>query len=243
VPGVEDVKQVRLRRSGPDVFADVTLAVNHAATFERTHEIADRAETAIRAVLPRADVVIHVEPVAGSREDVLTRVRILAARHGLGAHGIRIYEDEAGRRTIELHVEVNEALSLEEAHRQATAFEADLRQAVPEVGRIVTHLEPAGEASATVQAEVARAESPDEALVRAAIAEFLAGSPLTLGPHDVQCQLAGGEMAVSFHCTLDASTDITAAHQLTEQLEKHLRIRVPALGRVVIHVEPYETGG
>jgi divalent metal cation (Fe/Co/Zn/Cd) transporter len=31
---------------------------------------------------------------------------------------------------------------------------------------------------------------------------------------------------------------ITDAHELTEQLEKHVRARVPSVGRVVIHVEP-----
>jgi divalent metal cation (Fe/Co/Zn/Cd) transporter len=74
--------------------------------------------------------------------------------------------------------------------------------------------------------------------VRAAIDEFLAASPSALAPHDVQVQLAGGELQVSFHCTLDASLAITTAHDLTQQLEKHLRHRVPTLGRVVIHVEP-----
>ena len=35
VPGVEAVTRLRLRRSGPEIFADVTLAVGHAAAFER----------------------------------------------------------------------------------------------------------------------------------------------------------------------------------------------------------------
>jgi len=238
VPGVEGVKQVRLRRSGPDMFADVTLAVNHATPFEKTHEIADRAEAAVRSVLPRADVVVHIEPVAGPHEDLLTKIRVLAARQGLGAHGIRIYEEETGCRAVELHLEVSESLSLEEAHRQATAFEEELRIAVPAMARIVTHLEPTGGTSCKISAGDVQAEPPSQSLVRAAIEDFLAKSPLAVDPHDLQVQLAGGELQVSFHCTLDASLAITAAHDLTQQLEKHLRMRVPTLGRVVIHVEP-----
>jgi cation diffusion facilitator family transporter len=238
VAEVVSVKQVRLRRSGPDIFADVTLTVSHAASFEKSHEIADRAEAAVRAVLPRADVVVHIEPVAAPEEDVLTTIRVLAARHGLGAHGIRIYEEEGGRRAAELHLEVSESLSLDEAHRQATAFEEELRAAAPGVARVVTHLEPTGGASSTVQAGCGEGRPPGEAMVRAAIEEFLAASPSPLAPHEVQVQLAGGELQVSFHCALDRSLAITAAHELTQQLEKHLRQRVPSLGRVVIHVEP-----
>ena len=238
VEGVLGVRQVRLRRSGPDMFADVTLTVDHAATLEKSHDIADRAEAAVRYVLPRADVVVHVEPVAGPHEDLLTTIRVLAARQGLGAHGIRIYEDEGGSRAVELHLEVSESLSLDEAHRQATVFEDELGTAVPGMARIVTHLEPTGGASSRVRAACVAGRAPGEAIVRAAIDEFLAASPSALAPHDVQVQLAGGELQVSFHCTLDASLAITTAHDLTQQLEKHLRHRVPTLGRVVIHVEP-----
>jgi cation diffusion facilitator family transporter len=232
VPGVESVKQVRLRRSGPEVFADVTLAVNRATAFEKTHAIADQAENAVRSVFPKADVVVHVEPVAGDQDDPLTLIRVLAARHGLGAHGIRIYEQQ-GQRWLELHLEVNESLNLEEAHRQATEFEEDVRQAIPGLDPIVTHLEPAGTVSATIPVENA-----GQAEVRQAIHEFLEAHDLALRPHEVKVQATGEELAVSFHCTLDADTAITTAHEVTEQLEKHLRAKVPSVGRVVIHVEP-----
>ena len=35
--------------------------------------------------------------------------------------------------------------------------------------------------------------------------------------------MTGGELAVSFHCTLDAATAITEAHELTVRLEEYLR--------------------
>ena len=76
-----------------------------------------------------------------------------------------------------------------------------------------------------------------------AIGDFLHDYPLAVKPHDVQVQQAGGELAVSFHCTLDASTAITAAHELTVRLEEYLRSHVPGLGRVAIHVEPDKKKG
>ena len=112
VEGVESVSKVRMRRSGPTVFADVTLSVGQAISFERAHEIADEAADAVRRVVPEADVVVHAEPLALSDHDITTQVRILAARRGLGAHAIRLYEDtgqeEAGQRCLELHLEMPE---------------------------------------------------------------------------------------------------------------------------------------
>ncbi len=186
----------------------------------------------MHAVLPNADVVVHVEPIAPGEEDVTTIVRLLAARHGLGAHGIRIYEED-GQRWLELHLEVSDALLLDEAHRQATEFERALRTEPARGKRIVTHIEPTGDAAATI-----RGQPTGQLQVQKAIADFLRDYPLRVKPHDVRVQLAGGELAVSFHCTLDPATAITAAHNLTVRLEEHLRSRVQGLGRVVIHVEP-----
>ena len=234
VPGVEQVKQVRVRRSGPKIFADVTLTVDQTAPFEGAHEIASQAETAVRVLLPEADVVVHVEPAEPGRQDATTTVRVLADRHGLGAHGIRIYE-ESGGRSLELHLEVDESLDLESAHGQATRFEQALRESIPGLVRIVTHIEPSGDASATRQAELVGRPQIDEVL-----REFLDAHPLSIDPHDVKVQLDGGELAVSFHCALDPATNITDAHDLTEKFEDFLRTRIPNLGRVVIHVEPRE---
>jgi cation diffusion facilitator family transporter len=232
VQGVEDVTRLRLRRSGPEIFADVTLAVGRGAAFERAHAIAHEVEAAVAAVLPNTDVVVHVEPVTPNEEDVTTVVRLLAARHGLGAHGIRIYEENR-QRWLELHLEVNESLLLDEAHRQATDFERALRQTLPGVTRIITHIEPTGDAVATIHGKPS-----GQSDVQKAIADFLRDYPLPVKAHDVRVQQAGSELAVSFHCTLDASTAITAAHELTVRFEEYLRAHVPGLGRVAIHVEP-----
>lgn len=62
VPDVRGVSQVRVRQSGPQTFADVTLQVDRGISVERAHAIADRAEAAIRQAVPGVDVVVHAEP-------------------------------------------------------------------------------------------------------------------------------------------------------------------------------------
>jgi divalent metal cation (Fe/Co/Zn/Cd) transporter len=157
---------------------------------------------------------------------------MLAVRHGLGAHGIRLYEENR-RRWLELHLEVQESLTLDEAHRQASVFEQDLRAQVPGLTRIVSHLEPTGDATAIIQAESAR-----KAEVCEALEDFFRQHQLSAHLHKVKVQWAGGELQVSFHCRLDAATRITDAHEVTVKAEEFLRGRIPHLGRVVIHVEP-----
>jgi divalent metal cation (Fe/Co/Zn/Cd) transporter len=161
---------------------------------------------------------------------------VLAARYGLGAHGVRLYE-EGGERSLELHLEVDAALQLDEAHRQASQFEQALHETIPGLKRVVTHIEPAGDAAATVRAEPAA-----DAEVEAALREFLMRYDLLDEPHALNVQWANGELAISFHCRLAPNTSITEAHSFTKRLETFLRERIAHVGRVLIHVEPYKEG-
>jgi cation diffusion facilitator family transporter len=236
VPGVMDVTQARVRRSGPESFADVRLTVARDTPFERTHEIATAAEQAVRHILPGADVVVQVDPVTGDHEGVLATVRILAARHGLGAHGIRIYDLSTGRHLLELHLEVSDSLTVEAAHGQATAFEEALREALPAIDQIVTHIEPTGEAALRRNATAA-----DEAQIRRILREVSETNGFRCRAHDITIRRVAGELQLSFHCTMNGGMSITEAHTTTERLESVLRKQVPNLGRVVIHVEPPAT--
>ncbi len=150
-----------------------------------------------------------------------------------------LYEENA-QRWLELHLEVPESLTLEEAHRQATLFENDVRAGVAGMMRIVSHLEPVGDNTAIV-----RAEPTDAAEVLAAVNEFFHGDASIAQVHNVKVQRAGGQTQVSFHCRVDPQMLIGEAHDLTVALEARIRTCVPNVGRVVIHVEPRKeaTGG
>jgi len=236
VEDVVEVTRVRVRRSGPETFAEVTLTVDPGSGLEHAHAVADRAESAVAAAIPGTDVVVHVEPGQGKTEDVIELVRRLALRHELRAHGLRIYEQD-GRRAVDLHLEVGAGLTVADAHAKATAFEDDLRQFLPDVVQIVTHLEPSGEADVT-----RRSEAADEAQVREVLAEVAHAAGVECQPHDIQVKRVAGELDVSFHCAVDAQAKIGDAHLFTERVEQALRAHIPGLGRVVIHVEPREAG-
>lgn len=233
VPGVLEVKRARIRRSGPDVFADVILTVPRDTPLERAHAIADQAEAAAGRVVFGADVVVHIEPVGGDQGGIVRTVQMIAARHGLGAHAVSVYEVD-GQRALELHLEISDELSVDAAHEQATAFENDVAEALPGIGQIVTHLEPAGEGTACMQG--ARA---DVAVVERVL-DDLAQSPgfHDLCFHQLGVRRVGERLFVSFHCAVDPSKPLSEAHAMTVEVERALRQRIPNLGRVVIHIEP-----
>lgn len=244
VPGVERVRQVRVRRSGPEYFADITLLVPPESSVEEAHEIATRAEKAVFEVLPSADVMVNVAPSSipqdgsaeisprsanGSRLEI---IRNTSGHFGLGVHGIRIY-DVIGQQSLEMHVEVRDNLLLSEAHSQVTAFENALRQSLPGLEKITTHIEPIGDASVTRQVTPA-----DRELIMQVLQTLPEETGLVCDVHNIDVHTAGEELVVSFDCVMDPTMEIVDAHSVTEQIERKLRARIPSLGRVVIHVEP-----
>jgi cation diffusion facilitator family transporter len=64
VPGVEDCHQVRMRYSGAQLFVDVHVLLDGNRTLWDVHALTDEAERVVQAVIPRADITIHPEPVA-----------------------------------------------------------------------------------------------------------------------------------------------------------------------------------
>jgi cation diffusion facilitator family transporter len=234
VAGVLEVRSVRLRRAGPELFVELNVGVARDAALERAHETAHEAEAAVRKAVAATDVVVHVEPVEEPGESLLTTIRVTAARLGLGAHAIRIYQEPAGP-CVELHLEVDDKLRVGEAHELATRFEAELRAAIPDFQQIVTHTEPIGDSSAICSGSI-----DDERPVRSALEAIKAELCLGCLEHELQVKRVAGALDVSFHCGVASETSIVQAHDLTERMEKALRARVPNLGRVVIHLEPEE---
>jgi divalent metal cation (Fe/Co/Zn/Cd) transporter len=232
VPGVVEVKRARVRRSGPEAFADIVLTVAPNVPLEKAHQISTHAQEAVQKVLPHADVVVQVDPGSLGTDGLVETVRLLAMRQGLGVHSIHLYEMR-GARMLELHLEVPETLRMGEAHREATRFEEELQAHIPSLTEVVTHIEPAGDGSATHQA------SPeDEARLSQAVLGVANRLGVTCQPHQIHVRRVDDELVLSFHCSVDPNMEIASAHALSEQMEREIRKSILELERVVIHLEP-----
>ena len=232
VAGVREVRQVRVRRSGPEVFVDLVLVVGRAESLQSSHVIACGAEAAIKRELPSADVVVHVEPAEGSGEDLLTAARRIAASHDAAAHNLLVYEDDA-HLVLEMHLEMNADLPLVQANRRAVEIDEELRRTMPRLARVVTHVEPAGGARATTLATPKETSQIHDALLR--VPEFTSRG---VAPQNIEIRRSGSEFSLSFCCALPGSTSVKDAHDFTEKIERSLRSQIPNLGRVMARIEP-----
>ncbi|MFH1262962.1 MAG: cation diffusion facilitator family transporter [Pseudomonadota bacterium] len=233
VAGVAEVKQARLRRSGPTFFADITLAVGQDSPFSFAHRIAHEAEEAVRKILPEADVVVHVDPAGEAHDNTVGRIREIASKHGLQAHAIAVSSGEKSG-SIEMHLEMDGGLRVAEAHEKVSGFEKELHDTLPRFPVITTHIEPVTDGVL----DDAAAKPDDAQQVRDLLRGMSRENRTTLEAHDLQVRREDGKLVIVFHLVCDGSVSLAEAHTLTAKIEARLRQQIHDVGRIVIHTEP-----
>src|SRR5467141_281788 len=235
--GVLDVDRIRVRRAGNRHFVDATVSVARTASLEQVHALSDAIEKRIGEIVP-ADVMVHAEPRAPQGEHLFEAIRAAAQSLGLAIHDLTAVQ-QAGQLFIELHLEVDEKLSLREAHRQASDLEEKIRELRDGQVEVNIHIEPLGRHIATPDAGLGEMKQ----LARA-IEEFLNGLPSEFDElvncHDVRARQVEHHILVSCHCTMKSQLPITQVHDVTAVLEDRVKERFPQIFRVTIHPEPFE---
>lgn len=231
LPDVLNIERVRLRLSGNNYFADLTVGMPRNLSFQRTEQVKEQVADAVHRILPEADVVVHAVPRAAKSESVFDRVRAVAARHNLSVHDLSVQHADS-KLHLEQHVEVPESLSLREAHALVTQIEAEMHADVPEIDTILTHIE---SERGTIQNEARRTEDAAlEADLRRIAHEF----PAILDVHDVVVSKGRERMQIACHCTLPDDLTMAEVHALITALEDQVKSELPQVTRVFIHPEP-----
>ena len=235
--GVLDVDRVRVRRAGNRHFVDATVSVARTASLEQVHALSDAIEKRVGEIVP-SDVMVHAEPRAPQGEHLFEAIRAVAQRMGLAIHDLSALQQQ-GKLFIELHLEVDENLSLRDAHRQATELEEGIRHLRDGPIEVNIHIEPLGRHIAT----------PDDGAgemkqLSRAVEQFLNSLPSEFDElvncHDVRTRQVAHHILVSCHCTMKGTLPITQIHDVTATLEDRVKEKFPQIHRVTIHPEPVE---
>ncbi len=240
VPGVLAVEQTRVRRAGSSTFADLTLALPRSYTFEHTGELVRAATQAVQNVVADADVVIHTVPRETATESIFDRVRAVAARNNVGVHEVSV-QSAAGRLRVELHVELNEKLTLAEAHSFVTGMEAEILRDIPELHSVLTHIEsePGTIIRPTVLDEDADGQARREAnRLESALLQTASNFSEVLDVHAIHIERRDEHLQVSCHCTMPDALPMGRVHQIITDLEDHFKLQCPEVYKVLIHPEP-----
>ncbi|HLI61970.1 MAG TPA: cation-efflux pump [Terriglobales bacterium] len=231
VDGVLEVERVRIRRSGNRYFVDVSVAMSRNVTFQKSEQVSNGVAARIRGLLPDADVVVNAVARAGHQESLFDRIRAVATRNNLNVHDISV-QDIDGALHVEQHVELDERLSLKEAHDRVTRLESEMKQDVHEISSILTHIE---SEPATIETSNGLEPMPGVEQRLQAVTEHF---PEVVDLHDLMFKRVGGRLYLSLHITMKDDLPLSRVHDIQTAMEGRFRQEVPELFRVLIHPEP-----
>ena len=231
VEGLLEIDRVRIRRAGNRYFADLSIGLARNVTFQRSEQVTDAVTDAVHSVLPDADVMVRSIPRPSISENIFDRVRAVAARNNVNVHDVSV-QDLNGRLHAEQHLELDERLTLKQAHDRVSAMEAEIMREVPEISTILTHIE---SEPATIEAgnQVMR-DATLERRLKAAIKDF----PEILDMHELELKRVRGRLYISCHCTMADDLPLSRVHDIQTDLESRFKMEAPELFRVLIHPEP-----
>jgi len=232
IQGIQGIQRLRVRHSGAETFVDLTLEMPRTATFEESHLLTTIVEQTIEDIIPRSDVMVHIEPVIKDRHSLIEEVRSIAALEGLRVHGIRAH-DVMGHLSLEMHVEIPEWMTISQAHGRVSSLEERLQDEMEGLDDIVSHIEPIGDNEIRRQSIPLSTEE-----IHDLVQEIAMNIPGICDCHEMKIHSDGNERSITFHCHVDPDMSVSQAHRLTIELESEIRKKVPELGRVVIHTEP-----
>jgi cation diffusion facilitator family transporter len=230
-PPVE-LRRIRLRQAAGSHFADIVIGVPPASAVEQGHAAADAVEDAVERAVPGTDVVVHVEPAA---TDAALGERALAA--ALRVPGVREIHNvdvlRAGERTeLSLHLKLPGGMALGDAHDVASRVEAAIRDELPQIDAVHTHLEPLGvETDARAVGADASGREREEVgrLVEAATGR---------APRDLRLYRTEDGLVVFLTLAVGPDEELASAHAYASEIERRLHEALPDIAEVIVHTEP-----
>ena len=230
-PGVLNVEQVRVRRSGSSYFADITVGLSRGLTFQRSEALVEQVTSAVQELLPGSDVVVRTVPLEGFSESIFDKIRAVASRNNVLLHDVSVQSFDEGLH-VEQHIEVSETLSLKDAHSFVCNIESQMRRDVPEIYSVLTHIE--SEPATIEHPSSLQRDRRMEQELRKAAADF----PSILDIHDVNVSRVADHLQISCHCTMPDELPMHEVHTLITSLEDRFKLACPDVYRVLIHPEP-----
>lgn len=232
VDGVREVRSVRVRRSGPNLIGDASIATGRMLSVEAASGLADAVKAHAREVMPGLDLAVAVEGQE-QRADIVERIHAAAARNGgvRDLHNVTVEREANGSLHLTMHAKMPGDLTLADASRTSRSLERSIRSELPEATRIDIHLEPMEPMVVPGQDVTAR-----RAQLAARMREVVESHPDVRRCLDVE--LSDRQNQIYAHVVAEVAGEVSLerAHEIESQLEEMIRREIPEVHEVVTRV-------
>jgi cation diffusion facilitator family transporter len=229
VNGVREVRSVRVRRSGPNLLGDASIATRRMLPVEAAGAMVDEVKRVARETLPALELTVLVEGQTRA-SDLVERIHAVAARDGgvRDLHNVTVEREHDGSLHLSMHAKLQGDISLATANRTRAQFESALREELPDAARIDIHLEPL-EPTVVVGEDVTQ----ERAQLAERIRQVVEAHPEVRRCVSVELSDRHGHIYAHVVAALSGDVSLEHAHQVETDLEAQIRMGVPEVREVV----------
>ena len=229
VIGVREVRSVRVRRSGPNLIGDASIATRRMLSVEAAGALADEVKRKASSVLPTLDLSVLVEGQA-LQGDLVERIHAAAARNGgvRDLHNVTVEREADGSLHLTMHAKLPGDLTLAKASQVSGALEETLRAELPDATRIDIHLEPMEPRVVSGVDVTARM-----AQLAARMREIVESHPEVRRSVDVELSDRHQRIHAHVVAEVDGEISLEQAHRIETELEERIRRALPEVHEVV----------
>ena len=232
VDGVREIRSVRVRRSGPNLIGDASIATGRMLSVEAAGALVDDVKSRARGALPTLDLAVLVEGQE-QRGDLVERIHAAAARDGgvRDLHNVTVEREADGSLHLTMHAKLPGDITLASASRASRDLERSLRAELPDATRIDIHLEPLEPQVVTGEDVTARRTQLTQRM--RAIVE---SHPEVRRCIDVE--LSDRHQRIHAHVVAELAGEMSLeqAHQVETELEESIHRTLPEVHEVVTRV-------
>jgi cation diffusion facilitator family transporter len=227
--GVMKTESVQMRRSGSDIFAEVTISLSGTSSFEEAHKISANVEKNIKDTIANSKVTVHFEPTwKDVTLDYVINNVASSVKGVAGIHNINYSTTKDGI-FISLHVMVNRDMSLEDAHKVSDEIEEQIKKSVQNVNHITIHLEPYVSIPKSIPVEDITIEEQVTDIIKEYPSVKKIGRVITFQLQDIY--------KVDIDCSFAKNLTIEQVHDIVSEIESKIKNQIKN-AIVTIHPEP-----
>lgn len=227
--GVMKTESLQMRRAGSDIFAEVTISLSGASSFEQAHKISANVEKNIKDSIANSNVTVHFEPTwKDTPLDYIINNSASSVKGVAGIHNINHSATNDGI-FISLHVMVDRNMSLEDAHKVSDEIEEQIKKSVDNVNHITIHLEPYVSIPRSIPIEDLTIEEQVASIIKEYPAVKKIGRVITFQLQDIY--------KVDIDCSFAGNLTIEQVHDIISDIEYKIKNQIKN-AIVTIHPEP-----
>jgi cation diffusion facilitator family transporter len=230
VPGVREVRSVRVRRSGPKLLAEASIATARMLSLEAAGALVDEVKQMARRTLPELELTVVVEGQTRPA-DLVERIHAAAARNGgvRDLHNVTVERESDGSLHLIMHAKLPGDMTLATASLASAELERTLRVELPDATRVDIHLEP-------MEPHVVLGEDVTgrRAQLVARMREVVVSHPEVRRCVDVELSDRHHRIYAHVVAELDGHVSLEHAHKIESELEGQIRRALPEVHEVVV---------